>query len=121
MMKNQAWIERANEFELMLNSWLKGAQDIINTHWIDSKSNYPAPVLELQFGSRYIKVIRKDINRETNLPNAGGSVHAFIDKNNGDILLPASYKMPAKKSRGNIFDDRNGLAKMSWTGPAYLH
>lgn len=48
-------------------------------------------------GSRYIRLSK------------GGSVYAFIDKKNGDILKPATYKAPAKHARGNITEDDYGL------------
>ena len=35
----------------------------------------------------------------------------------GDLMKPASWRAPAKHSRGNIFD---GTAKYKWTGPEYL-
>jgi hypothetical protein len=44
----------------------------------------------------------------------------------GDVLKSASYKVPAKHARGNIYDDHGGLRGASgehpirWTGPEYL-
>lgn len=35
----------------------------------------------------------------------------------GDLLKPASWKSPAKHSRGNIFE---GTDKWSYHGPTYL-
>lgn len=35
----------------------------------------------------------------------------------GDLMKAASWRAPAKHSRGNIFD---GTAKYKWTGPEYL-
>jgi hypothetical protein len=35
----------------------------------------------------------------------------------GDLLKPASWKAPAKHSRGNIFD---GTDKWEYYGPSYL-
>lgn len=48
------------------------------------------------------------------------SVHCFIDRSNGDVLKAAGWKAPAKHARGNIYDDKNGVGLMRWTGPAYL-
>jgi hypothetical protein len=59
-------------------------------------------------GNRYVRVFR------------GGSAHAFIGKQNGDVLKPANWKAPAKHARGNIYDATNGLALMNEYGPAYL-
>ena len=32
------------------------------------------------------------------------SCHCFVDTTNGDILKPDSYKKPAPRARGNIYD-----------------
>ena len=61
-------------------------------------------------GKRYVKLSRES-------PQV--SVHAFIDLTNGDILMPATWKAPAKHARGNVTD------KKTWTcagpyGMAYL-
>jgi len=50
----------------------------------------------------------------------GGSVHSFIDLATGDVLKAASWKVPAKHARGNIFDAHTGLRGMGPYGPAYL-
>lgn len=62
-------------------------------------------------GQRYVRIIRA-------CPPLR-SVYAFVDKTNGDILLPASWKAPAKHARGNVCDPA------TWTcagpyGIAYL-
>ncbi len=50
---------------------------------------------EIVKGRTYDKIIEK---------NAGSQrVHSFIDQKTGDILKPATYKVPAKHARGNIF------------------
>lgn len=59
-------------------------------------------------GRRYMKVCR------------GGSVYAFVDTTNGDVLKPASWKAPAKHARGNIFADDNGLNCCGPYSVAYL-
>lgn len=58
-------------------------------------------------GKRYMKVIR------------GGSVHLFVDKNTGDVLKAASWNVPAKGARGNIFDEHNGLKRVGPHGAEY--
>jgi hypothetical protein len=37
----------------------------------------------------------------------------------GDVFKAASYKIPAKGARGNIFDDKNGIGRMGPYGPEY--
>lgn len=94
-----------------LKSFIEGAQSIITDYF---EKNFPildVPTLEHNNGRRYYRVERIDNQR---------SVHAFIDRTNGDVLKAASWKAPAKHARGNIFDENNGLSSMGPHGPAYL-
>ena len=38
----------------------------------------------------------------------------------GDVMKAASFKAPAKHARGNIFDEHNGLSKITQYGVEYL-
>lgn len=97
------------DFDYALKTWLEGAQAIINRHYKDSSLS--VPILSIYKGKRFIKVIKKD---------SSTSAHCFIDLSNGDVLKAASWNVPAKHARGNIFDEWNGLRYMEWTGAAYL-
>jgi hypothetical protein len=44
-------------------------------------------------------------------------VNQGVPVKKGDLLKPASWKAPAKHSRGNIFD---GTDKWTFYGPDYL-
>ena len=48
-------------------------------------------------GKKYFKVVMKN--------GLHGSVHAFVNKQNGDVYKPASWKAPVKDARYNILDD----------------
>lgn len=49
------------------------------------------------------------------------SIHAFVDKNTGDIYKPASYSAPYKDSRYNLFNEFDKLLdKCDWAG-SYLY
>ena len=71
--------------------------------------------LTFKKGSKFIKI------------QSGSSVWGFVCMydghfqglpiKRGDLMKPASWRAPAKHSRGNIFD---GTAKYKWTGPEYL-
>lgn len=70
----------------------------------------------LRTGKKYFKLIMKD---------AGGqqSVHAFIDRENGDVYKPASWQGPAKIARYCLMNDdhREWLyANADWAG-GYLY
>lgn len=52
--------------------------------------------LTVEQGPRFIKV--KNM----------GTIHSFIDRTNGDVLKPATWRAPAKHARGNINDRDHG-------------
>ena len=49
-------------------------------------------------GKKYIKVVREEYD-ESNDKWRDTTVHAFIDRNTGDVYKPASWKAPAKHVR----------------------
>lgn len=95
------------DFEQALKAWLEGAQKKIDEHYAANYTNLSPPRLEIQRGSKRIRVV------------CGGSAWAFIDPN-GDVLKAASWAKPAKHARGNIFDEHGGLKHVSSYGPACL-
>lgn len=48
------------------------------------------------------------------------SVNAFVDKNTGDVFMPASWNAPAKGVRYNLFDDIDYLEKNCGSGHLYM-
>ncbi len=49
------------------------------------------------------------------------TIHAFVDKNTGDVYKPASYKAPYKDARYNLFHDHKKLIdECDWAG-SYLY
>ena len=62
----------------------------------------------IQTGRKYHKIIDH--------PNHGG-VHAFVDKNTGEVYKPASYKSPAKHVRYDmrLIQDRAKLHNSRFT------
>ena len=78
----------------------------------------PAPVYKfyIEEGRKYHKIIM-----ETD--DGARSVHAFVDKKNGDVYKAASFKAPAKHVRFNlcIISDREWLLENAdWAG-GYLY
>lgn len=89
--------------------------------WLDGVNKqfdgvvYSWKPLTFKKGSKFMKI------------QSGGSVWGFVSMydgefqgipiKKGDLMKPASWRAPAKHSRGNIFD---GTAKYKWTGPEYL-
>lgn len=80
-----------------------------------SKSYYPGSSIQFTFeeGNKFLKVIKIDYNSR--------SVHAFVDKNNGDLYKADSWKKAAKGVRFNLFNDIEALRNVAdWAG-GYLY
>lgn len=100
---------------LRLDRWLWTAQDVINKYYANGFDNLTACQLEMSDGRRYIRIDRiRDGGRGQR------SVHAFIDKQTGDVLRAAGYKGPAKHARGNLFDTLQGTEMLTPHGIGYL-
>ena len=80
----------------------------------------------MEFGRKYIKIIQQDYDTfQDRNEYRDGSVHAFVDRNTGEVYKPASWKSPAKyvrydmrliKDRANLHDPNF----VSWSG-GYLY
>ena len=80
----------------------------------------------MEFGRKYIKIIQQDYDtfRDRNEYRDGG-VHAFIDRNTGEVYKPASWKSPAKHVRYDMRlikhrDFLHNPANVDWAG-GYLY
>ncbi len=99
-------------YDEALESFLTGVEKIIHHHakvlgYKDMESN---KVIH-ESGIKYDKVFRKDATSK--------NIYCFIERSTGNILKPATFKVPAKGARGNLFDETNGLKRMSTFGPEY--
>lgn len=104
-----------NNFKEKFESFLEGCRNCIDTYMQANFPNNPKEYLNYAEGPKFIKIIKACNEKELS-----GSAWAFIDKQTGDVLKPASWKTPAKHARGNIFDEFNGLKYVGPYGPAYL-
>ena len=81
-------------------------------------STLPTIKFRMEFGRKYIKVIQQDYDtfRDRN-EYRDGSVHAFIDRNTGEVYKPASWKSPAKIVRYDLrlISDRAKLHNPNFT------
>ena len=96
------------DFKTAIDSFFEGCKRISNQYM---DANYPSlakPVFEIEELKKRYRILRDR------------SAFCFVDKETGDVLKAASWKAPAKHSRGNIFDEHNGLGSMGPYGPAYL-
>ena len=110
-----------DQFNDRLLSFVEGAQKIVDAHhegfWNDAESlAQQRETLEINPKSRrYVGIFAK-----RGCDEKAGRIWAFVDTTNGNVLKPASWRAPAKHSRGNIFDAHNGLKYVTHFGPAYL-
>ena len=87
---------------------------------LESLNNGTANLMKfrMEFGRKYIKIIQQDYDtfRDRN-EYRDGSVHAFVDKNTGEVYKPASYKSPAKHVRYDmrLIKDRAKLHNPNFT------
>ena len=72
----------------------------------------------IRTGRKYHKIIQQDFDtfRDRN-EYRDGSVHAFVDRNTGQVYKPASYKSPAKHVRYDmrIINNREQLHNPNFT------
>ena len=72
--------------------------------------------ITVMFGRKYARIVSSDLKDGGNYR----SVHCFVDMTNGDILMSASWKAPAKHARGNIYNDDLGMGCVNHHSAAYL-
>ena len=73
--------------------------------------------LSLKPGRKFIKVVHN--NSVWGFIAKVDGVHKGVPMLKGDILKAATWRAPAKHSRGSIFDSEMHKS-FSWTGPNYL-
>ena len=105
----------------------KWAMDLVDALEADYKKKYPNSFKDMKFrvltGRKYLKINQYDVDIDGT--EFGGGVHAFIDKNTGEVYKPASWKSPAKHVRYDmrIIRERANLHDpnfVDWAG-GYLY
>jgi len=100
-------------------SWLAACNKLRDDYIAKQFPNNPKDVLVASIGSRYIRIEQISLQRDALNKPVRCSAWAFIDRTTGDVLKAASFKTPAKGSRGNIFNPDNGMTRITPYGPAY--
>ena len=106
--------------ETFTSEWSKDQLESIN----NGTANLTRFVVKT--GRKYYKVMQQEFDtfRDRN-EYREGSVHAFVDKNTGEVYKPASYNAPAKHVRYDlrVINDRVKLHDPRYTGWAggYLY
>jgi hypothetical protein len=93
---------------LELRRWLDSLEKTVEVYFREHYENLQPPKFKMEVGPRYIRIIKQE--------GPGRSAHAFIRRDNGDILKPASWKTPAKHARGNIFSADGGRSAFGRDG-----
>jgi len=66
-------------------------------------------------GRKYVRIVMKPKG------DTGGSVHAFVNLENGDLLKAAGWKAPAKGARGNVLTNLETIKdSFTWSG-SYIY
>ena len=70
---------------------------------------------KMELGRKYWKIVQTDIGADGK--EWSGGVHAFVDRNTGQVYKPASYKSPAKHVRYDmrIINNREQLHNPTFT------
>ena len=102
------------------SEWSKDQLDAIN----NGTANLTNFVIKN--GRKYYKIMQREFDTFQDRNEwREGSVHAFVDKNTGEVFKPASYNSPAKHVRYDlrIINDRAKLHDPNYTGWAggYLY
>lgn len=71
-------------------------------------------------GEKYGKTMYAEHGRKFCKILRGSDIYCFIDLTNGDVLMAATYRAPAKHARSNIFAADLGLSGVSEYGANYL-
>ena len=99
--------------ETFTSEWSKDQLESIN----NGTANLTRFVVKT--GRKYYKIMQQEFDtfRDRN-EYREGSVHAFVDKNTGEVYKPASYNAPAKHVRYDlrIINDRVKLHDPRYTG-----
>ena len=93
-------IEKAKTVLKIEEDFLPALTKFVGVHFSERLSNLTPPTFEALVGRKNAKIVKVENGRAE-------YVHCFIDLATGDVLKAASWKAPAKHSRGNIFTDEN--------------
>ena len=76
----------------------------------------------IQHGKKYLKIITQEFDTYNDINEyRDGSVHAFVDKQTGQIYKPAGWRGPAKHVRYDLRDQKSrefvlNPDNLSWSG-----
>ena len=95
-----------------LTAFVAVCQSVIDAHFAKNLPTLTPDKITVEVGRRYAKLVKGVGNRR--------QVHCFVDLTNGDVLMAATFKKPAKHARGSIFSETHGEEAMTVYGAKYL-
>ncbi len=111
------------DFQAALDRFVVGVQALIDADYAKNFPNSVVPKLEIDpNGKKYIRIVKVGQHQRAvwAFVSAGDVVNKALSFGRGDVAKAASWDVPAKHARGNIFDASNGLSRCTSYGPAYL-
>jgi hypothetical protein len=116
-------------FQERLDQFVALTNEKLASHNQEKDYNWKTEVRVRNPNSKYVALDNYESYNDGEMKNRG--VFCFIVRQDGvtkglgqvlagDVMKPASYKTPAKHSRGNIFSEDNGMEFVGAYGPAYL-
>lgn len=106
-------VEAPEGYDSRLEVFRKNVEDLVEMY--NKKSDFKLALgskITVLSGQKYDKVYVIE-------PHGNRRIYCFVNRQNGDILKPATATTPAKGARGNIFDADYGMKRMGPYGPAY--
>ena len=105
-------IGSGNEFDTSVSKLLEN----INKNYHKSFPSNKDMLLSLVAGRKFVKVVQD--NSVWGFIAKKDGEHKGLPMKKGDVFKAASWRAPAKHTRGNIFDNNQDYFR--WTGPNYL-
>ena len=107
-----------------VEKWTYGLCKSLEENYQQSYPNSSSDkTFKMELGRKYWKIVQTDIDADGK--EWSGGVHAFVDRNTGQVYKPASYNSPAKHVRYDlrVINDRAKLHDPRYTGWAggYLY
>ena len=108
--ETQAYLDKVNASKQIMapiEELQDRVQQLCDTLHTNLADRFPRMADDYEFtyttGKRYIKII--EITDKTS--NSSRSVHAFVDRRNGDVYKPAGWAAPTKYVRYNLLDEKS--------------
>ena len=99
-----------------VEKWTYGLCKSLEENYQQSYPNSSSDkTFKMKLGKKYWKIVQSDI--DANGKEWSGGVHAFVDRNTGQVYKPASWKSPAKIVRYDlrIINNREQLHNPNFT------